>query len=316
MADRAQTQAPPTSKNVKHSTRWIVFLTEVILIIFTAPYRRTFKLYTWKPIREIRAADGDRTVLVAKIRDWKTDKYAELQSVQVAASFCTGATLATISWSTVPNPIWLADALWFSSLICSVWGIITSIQIKSILDDIPDKDQLNERLSELELKRTKRVILRYKKRPGVGHWIMLFLWQFPSMTMSYAWCTFLSGLTVYVCTPFIRRDEWGNHHKIAIMYLIVGSIGFCTYLFSTCFVFAGEKELQRSVNTTRINTNDMESGVDLLSTSKKPSDATNRRRSSEIVDPVENLQSGGLFDVTKGSRDGEESGNSKRQLLY
>jgi hypothetical protein len=60
----------------------------------------------------------------------------------------------------------------------------------------------------------RRVILRYKRTPGVGHWVMLFIWQFPSMTMSYAWVTFLSGLTVYVCTPFITEMGWTKHRKV------------------------------------------------------------------------------------------------------
>jgi hypothetical protein len=56
------------------------------MIVATAPYRRAFKLYTWKPLREIRAANGDRKLLIPLVRDWKADKYDELQSVQVAVS--------------------------------------------------------------------------------------------------------------------------------------------------------------------------------------------------------------------------------------
>lgn len=112
------------------------------------------------------------------------------------ASFCAGATLATITWTKIPDPLWIADALWFSSLTCSIWAVITSIKTKSILDDIPDRDLLNLNLPEMELKRAVRVIVRYKKTPGWGHWIMLFIWQFPSMMMSYAWCTFISGLSI------------------------------------------------------------------------------------------------------------------------
>jgi hypothetical protein len=55
-----------------------------ILTLATTPYRRTFKLYTWQPIRNIRAANGDRKLLIPLVRDWKVDKYDELQSVQVA----------------------------------------------------------------------------------------------------------------------------------------------------------------------------------------------------------------------------------------
>ncbi|KAF2109226.1 hypothetical protein BDV96DRAFT_604956 [Lophiotrema nucula] len=233
-------------------------IVDVFVSVLTAPYRRTFKLYTWKPIREIRETSrkGDRKLLVQNIRDFKTGKYQELQSVQVAASFCTGVTLSTISWTRIPHPMWIPEALWYSSLICSIWAVITSIQAKSILDDLPSNDELKSpSLPESDLKRSQRAILRYKKRPGIGHCMMLFIWQFSSMTMSYAWCTFLSGLTLYVCTPFVRRDPWSNRHNIAIAYLAVFGVGLITFCFSSAFVYASEKEYERSIASTRTNTN-------------------------------------------------------------
>ena len=63
----------------------------ILLAIVTAPYRRTFKLYTWRPLKEMRAARGDRNILVPLIRRWKVEKYEELRSVQVSVScfiFC------------------------------------------------------------------------------------------------------------------------------------------------------------------------------------------------------------------------------------
>lgn len=94
----------------------------------------------------------------------------------IQASFCAGATFATISWTKQPNPLWVTDALWFFSLICSIWAVITSIQTKSILDDLPTRDQLNMSLPEVEVKRMRRVILRYKKTPGLKHYAMMFVW--------------------------------------------------------------------------------------------------------------------------------------------
>lgn len=58
----------------------------VLLAIVTAPYRRTFKLYTWRPLKEMRAARGDKSILVPLIRQWKEEKYEELRSVQVSVS--------------------------------------------------------------------------------------------------------------------------------------------------------------------------------------------------------------------------------------
>ncbi|OAL56583.1 hypothetical protein IQ07DRAFT_581902 [Pyrenochaeta sp. DS3sAY3a] len=150
---------------------------KLFLAVATAPYRRAFKLYTWQPLKEIRAADGDRGLLISLVKDWKTEKYAELQSVQVAATFCGGAAFSALPWVRATNAIWIADALWFTSLICAISAIITSIQTKSILDDLPTRDQLNASLSELEVQRMRRTILRYKRTPGTKHWIMMFIWQ-------------------------------------------------------------------------------------------------------------------------------------------
>lgn len=57
-----------------------------LLGVVTIPYRRTFKLYTWKPLKEIRAAGADPDLLIPLVREWKDNKYAELQSVQIAVS--------------------------------------------------------------------------------------------------------------------------------------------------------------------------------------------------------------------------------------
>ncbi|KAF2747650.1 hypothetical protein M011DRAFT_50239 [Sporormia fimetaria CBS 119925] len=226
----------------------------ILVGIVTAPYRRTFYLYTWKPLKDFRRVGGDARALIWMVRDWKADKYDELHSVQVAASFCAGAALTTLSWRKIERPSWLADALWLFSLMCSIWAVITSIQTKSILDDIPDKDQLTNALSDAEVQRMKRVILRYRRTPGIGHWAMLFIWQFPSMSMSYAWCSFLAGLTVYVCTPFIWGQHWSNQHKIAIVYLAVFGLGFFTYCWTSVFVYTSEKSFLASTGSEAKNT--------------------------------------------------------------
>jgi hypothetical protein len=73
-----------TSEQVRRCTRWAFFAVSLIIAIVTAPYRRTFKLYTWQPLRAIRATEGNGGELMALARDFKMDKYNELQSVQVA----------------------------------------------------------------------------------------------------------------------------------------------------------------------------------------------------------------------------------------
>jgi hypothetical protein len=51
----------------------------------------------------------------------------------------------------------------------------------------------------------------------VPRWKMVFTWQAPVMFMSYSVCAFLGGLTILVCTPFIRHErEWGSGHNVSI----------------------------------------------------------------------------------------------------
>jgi len=69
---------------MKLATEWVDVLISPILIIFTAPYRRTFKLYTWEPLKRIREAENDRKVFISRVREWKEEKYKELESVQLA----------------------------------------------------------------------------------------------------------------------------------------------------------------------------------------------------------------------------------------
>ncbi|KAF2643475.1 hypothetical protein P280DRAFT_515876 [Massarina eburnea CBS 473.64] len=298
--------ADAVAREFNNRTSW-AYLVQILIGIITAPYRRTFQLYTWLPLSKLRAAGSDRAVLIPLVQDFKVDKYTELQSVQVAASFCAAATLSTIPWTKNDNTIWVAEALWLSSLSCSIWAVITSIQTKSLLDDLPNKDQLNPALPFSEVQRMQRSVLRFKKRPGVSHWIMVFIWQFPSMTMSYAWTTFIAGLTVHVCNTFIWHETWGTRQKIAIVYLGVGGVGLITYILSSVFVYVGEKDFEKSVASTRTSTNEV--NVASRKEEDPPPDLVQltRAKSMPSRDPASALH--------ETRQDLGRSGRSKRQLL-
>ncbi|KAH7402742.1 hypothetical protein BKA66DRAFT_436143 [Pyrenochaeta sp. MPI-SDFR-AT-0127] len=325
MSEQAQAQTPPAiSKDMEPRTSLANFILRIFLNVVTAPYRRAFQLYTWQPLREIQAANGDRARLIPLMRDWKVDKYNEIQSVQIAATFCGGATLSTLPWTRTANAIWIVDALWFSSLICAISAIITSIQTKSILDDLPAREQLNSSLSEIEVLRMQRTVLRYKRTPGIKHWVMMFIWQFPSMTMAYAWVAFLCGLTVHLCTPFIHRMPWQDRHKIAIVYLAVGFVGLVTYVFSMIFVYVGEKDFKQSPANTRSST--FTSTVELeagrpINTTSVPMETKGSQTVPSIgeINPVQITHSIGMFEFDKEHRIRRNAGGAsgiKRQLLY
>jgi hypothetical protein len=46
---------------------WARLVAKIVLAVLTAPYRRTFKLYTWKPLRDFRDADGDPKRLIPMV---------------------------------------------------------------------------------------------------------------------------------------------------------------------------------------------------------------------------------------------------------
>jgi hypothetical protein len=53
---------------------------------------------------------------------------------------------------------------------------------------------------------------------------MVFIWQAPLMFMSYSVCAFLAGLTILVCSPFIRGEqEWGVGHNVRSSFLFLFS---------------------------------------------------------------------------------------------
>jgi hypothetical protein len=169
-------------------------------------------------------------------------------------------------WSKTSDALWIANALFVSCLLCAVWAIISTIQAKSILDDLPAKEDLNTSLADVEVMRMQRTILRYKRTPAFQHCIMLFIWQFPSMAMAYSWVTFLLALTVHVCDPFVRHSPWSDKNKVglgifahlrhtkqkqtAIVYLVVGLLGLATYVFTAVFVYMSEKDLEHYITDT------------------------------------------------------------------
>lgn len=86
MGDHAGVKASIMVEQIEQQTSPMRSLVYFLFAMTTLPYRRAFKSYTWKPIQAIRAANGDRALLLPLVKEWKADKYDELQAVQVAVS--------------------------------------------------------------------------------------------------------------------------------------------------------------------------------------------------------------------------------------
>ena len=59
-------------------------------------------------------------------------------------------------------------------------------------------------------------------------WKMMFIWQCPAMFMSYSICFFMAGLTIFVCTPLIRRDRWSTGSDVGLLAFFLVN-GFFAY---------------------------------------------------------------------------------------
>ncbi|KAI9767281.1 MAG: hypothetical protein M1839_004547 [Geoglossum umbratile] len=97
-------------------------------------------------------------------------------------------------------------------------------------------------------------------RPGLGAKVMLYIWQCPMMLMAYSWITFALALTLYICTPFITHQPWGDGQKIAIFYLVSAGLVLTNFIWTSAYAYNIPLESQTSANASRQEV--PESGVD------------------------------------------------------
>lgn len=74
------------------------------------------------------------------------------------------------------------------------------------------------------------------------------------MFLSYSICFFLAGLTLFVCTPLIRGDEWNaasdvrifTHYwcclaltikQVAVVYLTTGAFALAIFVFASFWIY-------------------------------------------------------------------------------
>lgn len=142
------------------------------------------------------------------------------------------ATIGSFSWNAVGDAYWLASAFWYSSLVLSVLAILLAAQQIAVLQLLgkPPKLPNGGYPEKADVRRFLLLILREVKYRGsrtgsvsdsesVGEWKprwkMVFIWQCPSMFLSYSVCFFLVGLTLFVCTPLIRGDKWDTASNVS-----------------------------------------------------------------------------------------------------
>jgi hypothetical protein len=124
------------------------------------------------------------------------------------STFAAAGIIGIFAWPQITSSYWLCQGFFYSALTFSVWAIIITFQQGHLLESLP-RAKTGDGSHERTLLR--RMI---PSERGPRYWLMVFVWQFPTMLCSYAWVTLLLGLAIHICSPFIRRDPWGDGQKV------------------------------------------------------------------------------------------------------
>ena len=154
-----------------------------------------------------------------------------IESDTLQCTVLAAAVIGSFSWDKTFEAYWLSPACWHCSLVLSVLGILVSTQQSFVLETVGPPPTENTHYSRslrkyLPLVLTQVLTSRQREDPQregsaeqrilyAPRWKMVFTWQCPTMFMSYSVCLFLLGLTIYVCTPLIRGDNWGDGDRVS-----------------------------------------------------------------------------------------------------
>ncbi|KAL6171040.1 hypothetical protein ACJQWK_03985 [Exserohilum turcicum] len=221
-----------------------VFLETVFVKIATLPYYRLYHFNTIDPLQKLADLASETPLTTQRFQralsSWRARKLSELQFTTISKQTqkqCTvlaAAVIGAFSWTTISEAYWLTHGFWHMSLILAILGILLSASEVTVLNLLGPVKPLVQQQQQQQRPVTTLDIAIAKYRPllftlttdnaGAPRYAprrkMVFTWQAPLMFMSYSVCAFLAGLTILVCSPFIRRDKvWGDGHNIAIMYL-------------------------------------------------------------------------------------------------
>jgi hypothetical protein len=145
-------------------------------------------------------------------------KYCLTQLLQAALS--AGAVIGVFSWPTVEKTVWAAKMLWNWSFFMSTFSLISSAH-QRLLRHLPEKDNLDYSEDKLLLAlnlflqpAVKPTSLSGKMEPRRVSRRMLWIWQCPTMLMSYSWVFFLVGYALHVLTPFFDPSQAESSSKV------------------------------------------------------------------------------------------------------
>ncbi|KAF1851255.1 uncharacterized protein K460DRAFT_382724 [Cucurbitaria berberidis CBS 394.84] len=229
-----------TSKNTAN------LLIDMAVRIATLPYYRLYHFNTIDPLKNIATLASESPpnakTLQRAVSSWRSRKLGELQFITISCTVLAAAVIGAFSWTTIENAYWLTHAFWHSSLILAILCILLSASEITVLHLLGPLQSISQSFRDANtVERYKPLLLSFGT-DNIPKYVprkkMVVTWQGPLMFMSYSVCTFLAGLTILVCTPFIRHGRnWTTGHNIATMYLMVLAGGLTAFVFCSFWVY-------------------------------------------------------------------------------
>lgn len=154
-----------------------------------------------------------------------------IELTHLLSTILSAAVIGCFSWSAVDDAYWLVAALWYGTLIMSIFAILLassqafifsslappSVGLGSAGDYTKYLDLILVVRDRQYVRRDREQIPAHQRLPQAK---MLFTWQAPMMLMGYSVIFFVGGLTVYVCTPLFRGTIPSDDTKVSPSMLL------------------------------------------------------------------------------------------------
>ena len=120
------------------------------------------------------------------------------------------STISCLSWTTLDHVHWSGPALWYASIVLSLFAIVLGAQ--QVLITSGWKDLSLE--STIEIKKLLTAKRVSKGRPQTPRKFFMFVSQAPMMVLGYAINLFLAGLISVVISPLASKGVWESEAKV------------------------------------------------------------------------------------------------------
>lgn len=200
------------------------------LKVLTLSYSGPYAYHTVDPIEKIaelnNAKPRDDNQLIKALAHFRHLKNQELDFVGKAAALSAAAVVGVFSWPTAEKTIWVAKMLWNWSFFTSCFALISSAQQRLLRrlpgpedDDLVFPDEQVQIALNLLLQPVLKVPDGGKERGRRVSRRMLYVWQNPTMLMSYSWVMFIAGYALHILTPVFDPSLGEVSAKVAIVTL-------------------------------------------------------------------------------------------------